>query len=81
LLLLKIEMFNWYQVFLDRAFLPGIICALILSGALSFWINQAKLSPWLSLVLAALSAFVSLCIIALFNNDLRSNIKAKMSKK
>jgi len=81
LLLLKIEMFNWYQVFLDRAFLPGIICALTLSATLSNWVSQARFSAWLSLALAAFFALLSLCVMALFNNDLKTRIKAKMSKK
>jgi len=80
LLLLKIEMFKWHHVFLERTFLAGIICASILSGVISYWINQAKFSAWLALALAAFFALVSLCVMVMFNKNLRSNIKDKMRK-
>jgi len=81
LMFLKIEMFKWHYVFLDSAFLAGIICASVLSGLLSYWFSLADFTVWVSLALGAVTAFVSLSIMALFNRDLRSIIKFKMSNK
>lgn len=79
LVFLKIEKFSWLTVFFTRSFLLGVICGLSVLGAFSLWVSQAGFSAWLTILIAMPLVFVSLSVIALFNCDLRANLKARLS--
>ena len=81
MMFIKIGSFSWRQILLDRWFLAGAICAASLSAYVSRLISQAGLSAWLSLLLACFVAPVSLAVMALFNGELRSFLKTRLSTK
>jgi len=81
LMFLKIEAFRWQHVFLDSAFLSGMGCGVVFIILASHLVNNAHLPILLALVLAGLSALISLCIMALFNRDIRSGVLARLGTK
>ena len=80
-LILKIESLSWWRVLFNRTFFPGIICAVIISVYASQWIQQVGFSAWLSLVLASFVALLSLSVMALFNENIRVGLKARLNTK
>ncbi len=76
LVFLKIEAFSWRQVLLDSRFLSGLAIAVIVVTTSCFWLANARLSAWVSLLLAGLLAILSLGIIAFSNQDLWKSLKS-----
>jgi Mg/Co/Ni transporter MgtE len=78
---LKIDDFSWWRVLFEREFLTGIICAMFLSAYAVFRIEQADFSAWLSLLLAVFVSLLSLTVLSLFNDKLRTDLKLRLSIK
>ena len=81
LMFLKIEKLNWRFVLLDKAFCSGVVCAVFISTCSSLWIATTDLAAWLSLLIACFFASLSLVVMALFNKELRSGLKLRLSNK
>lgn len=78
LVMLKIGALSWLKILFARTFVLGMliaVCLLVLTG---LWIAGAALTDWLSLLLGGLVALLSLAIMALFNPELRSSLKARL---
>ena len=76
--LLKVEALSWRHVFLDKTFLPGALCGIVLLVYTSHWIGQAHLQAWLALALGCFAALLSLITIALFNKEIRTGLKTRL---
>ena len=81
IIFLKIEAFSLRHVILDRSFLTGIVCATVLLAFANSWIGKAGLPAWVSLLLAGFVALMSLSVIALFNDNLRNNLRVWANNK
>lgn len=81
LIFIKIEAFSWLGVFFGKTFLLGNILGLASLGAFCQWISQAGLSAWLSILTAMPLTCVCLGVVALFNNELRASLKARLGIK
>lgn len=79
LMFLKIEEFSWRDVFFDKMFLLGLLCSWLILAGSSYLIQQANLSAWFSLLLVFFVALLSLFVLALFNAELRSALKVRLS--
>jgi putative peptidoglycan lipid II flippase len=77
----KVEAFSWKPVLLDKTFLLGLVCAVVILVISSQLIARISFPPWLSLLLACVAALVSLCVMALFNEKLRTMLKTRLSAK
>jgi hypothetical protein len=78
---LKIDDLSWWRVLFEREFLSGIICAIFLSAYAVYKIEQADFSAWLSLLLAVFVSLLSLAVLSLFNDKLRTDLKLRLSIK
>jgi murein biosynthesis integral membrane protein MurJ len=78
LIFLKIEMLNWWSILFDKTFLPGLICGGVLLTYASLWIGDMHFSAWISLLLVGLFSLFSLFVMALFNEELRVEMIAKL---
>ncbi|MGI9317224.1 MAG: lipid II flippase MurJ, partial [bacterium] len=76
LLNLKIDQFKISEIFLDRAFLTGCACAILICIAMGLGIASLQQHLLFKLFLGFLAASACVLVIALFNAEVRMAIKA-----
>lgn len=75
---LKIEFLEWWNVFFEKDFFGGMILGTALLGYVCSLIEDSHLSMWLSLFLAGISALLSICLMLLLNEEVRSIFKERL---
>ena len=76
LLRLKIDQLRFSEIYLDKTFLAGGVCAIMICTAMGLVIAALQHHLLLKLFLGFLAAIICLLVIALFNADFRVAIKA-----
>jgi len=78
LLFLKVDSFSWLQVFREGRFVLGIFSASMLSVYLCQLIERADFSSWGSMILGCVVGLVTIFIMALFYQEIRSGLKVML---
>jgi murein biosynthesis integral membrane protein MurJ len=76
---LKVDELKFTEVYLDRNFVSGFACALVLCLALGSWIATLQLHLLAKILLGMLAALACLLQMAMFYPQIRKNIKTRFS--
>jgi murein biosynthesis integral membrane protein MurJ len=81
LFFLRIDGLSWVHVLLEKSFIFGVVCGCVVLFLGSYWVIKTYWPAWLILSFLFFLALLVLCLIALFNYELRCVLKTKLSNK
>ncbi len=79
MLCLKIETINWFSILLEKTFIVGLLISTVIMIYVSYIVALAHWPAFLALFVVGICAFLSLCLMALFNQNIRSELKNRLN--